>query len=598
MPPARPIHDLAGLLTYRAESRPEDLAFVELAGGDPTGKSLTYGSLARRARRLGGYLARHTAPGDRVLLVFRNQLEFIISFGACLLSGRIAVPVATPTSTRLAARFVRLVETARPALVLATPEIRARAQAVVAGHEATAAVPWPDLPELDDALAGDGPEWAAPDLHGGSIAFCQFTSGSTGNPKGVMVTHANILHNGALLERAFEADASTRLVSWLPFSHDWGLIGAIVFPLYVGIPCAFLDPAAFLYKPAWWLQAISTFRGTMSCAPNFGYEACVERVLEQDCAGLDLADWSVAQIGAEPIQKRTMDRFSERFAPYGFRPEAFHPTYGLAEHTLIVSGLKRRRRPTHLNARRAALEKGLFEECPEGSVRLEALEGEPAERRSGVDLVEAEPRILVGCGLPVAPDLRIVDTETRTTSRDGEVGEVWLSGGSVAGGYWEDPVATRETFAATRADGGNLPHLRTGDLGFLWHDELFLCGRLKDMIIKGGNNHFAEDIEGSVERGHTALRSGCGAAFGVDAAGQERLVVVYELNYGQKPDPPAVIGSIQKAIGRDHNTLADAIVLIQPGTLEKTSSGKVRRREVRRQFLDGELQAIGSWRSW
>jgi acyl-CoA synthetase (AMP-forming)/AMP-acid ligase II len=361
------------------------------------------------------------------------------------------------------------------------------------------------------------------------------------------------------------------------------LIGGIVFPLYVGIPCAFLDPAAFLYKPAWWLQAISTFRGTMSCAPNFGYEVCVERVLERDCDGLDLGAWSVAQIGAEPIQKRTMDRFSERFAPYGFRPEAFHPTYGLAEHTLIVSGVKRRRRPTHLNARRAALEHGVLEECVEDPAHPGPVEG----------------RVLIGCGLPVAPDdLRIVNPETRTSCRQGEVGEVWLSGASVAGGYWQDPVATVETFAATRADGGNSPHLRTGDLGFLWQGELFLCGRLKDMIIKGGNNHFAEDIERSVESGHPALRSGCGAAFGVDAAGQERLVIVYELNYGQKPDLPTVIGSIQRAIGREHNTLADAIVLIQPGTLEKTSSGKVRRREVRRQFLERELQELGGWRSW
>lgn len=576
MPPARQCSDLAALLRYRAETRPDDVAFVALAGGDPTGSPLTYGELERQASQVGGYLARHTQTGDRVLLVFRNQLEFVASFAACLLTGRIAVPVAPPASTRLAARFAGLVRTAQPALVLAAPEVRARARAVVAEHEAATAALWP---EFDEVQAEVGAGWTAPDPSGSTIAFCQYTSGSTGNPKGVAVTHANLLHNGGLLERAFAATASTRLVSWLPFSHDWGLIGGIVFPLYVGIPCAFLDPAAFLYKPAWWLQAISTFRGTMSCAPNFGYEACVERILEGDCAGLDLGAWSVAQIGAEPIQKRTMDRFSERFAPYGFRPEAFHPTYGLAEHTLIVSGLKRHQRPVHLSARRATLEKGRFEECPEGS-------GE-------------EPRVLVGCGLPVAPDdLQIVDPETLRPCSEGEVGEVWMSGPSVAGGYWRDPDATLETFRARRQDAGDRPHLRTGDLGFLWSGELFLCGRLKDMIIKGGNNYFAEDLELSVEASHAALRRGCGAAFAADAAGQERLVIVYELNYGQQPDLPWVIGSIQKGIARDHNTLADAIVLIRPGTLEKTSSGKVRRREVRRQFLEGGLQILGDWRTW
>jgi len=589
VPPARPILDLASLLTYRAETRPDEVAFVALAGSDLTGTSLTYGALDRQARQVGGYLVGHTIPGDRVLLVFRNQLEFVVSFAACLLTGRIAVPVAPPASTRLATRFLRLVQTAEPAIILAPPEIRARALAVVAEHAASAAAPRPVVPEFDDVVAGGGTEWTTPKLSGSTTAFCQFTSGSTGHPKGVVVSHANLLHNGGLLERAFAATSSTRLVSWLPFSHDWGLIGGIVFPLYVGIPCAFLDPAAFLYKPAWWLQAISTFRGTMSCAPNFGYEACVERVLERDCAGLDLSAWSVAQIGAEPIQKRTMDRFTERFAPFGFQAEAFHPTYGLAEHTLIVSGLKRQPRPTHLNAQRGALEKGVFE----------AWAPRPVARERAESTELAEARVLVGCGLPVTPDdLWIVDPETRTACIEGEVGEVWISGPSVAGGYWQDEAATRETFQAAWKDGGDRPHLRTGDLGFLWHDELFLCGRLKDMIIKGGNNHFAEDIELSIEGSHPALRSGCGAAFGVDAAGQERLVIVYELNYGQRPDLPLVIGSIQKGIARAHNTLADAIVLIRPGTLERTASGKVRRREVRRQFLARELQTLGDWRGW
>jgi len=574
LPPARRCLDLADLLRHRAETRPDDVAFVALAGGEPAGTPISYGLLARQAGRAGGYLERHTAAGDRVLLAFRNQIEFVVSFAACLLTGRIAVPVAPPGSTRLAARFAGLVRTAQPALVLAPPDVRVRAQAVVAGEEAAAGVLWP---EFDAVASEEGTRGTTPG--GGALAFCQFTSGSTGSPKGVAVTHANLLHNAALLERAFEATPDTRLVSWLPFSHDWGLIGGIVFPLYVGIPCAFLDPAAFLYKPAWWLQALSTFRGTMSCAPNFGYEACVERVSEPDCEGLDLRPWSVAQIGAEPIQKRTMDRFCERFAPYGFRPETFHPTYGLAENTLIVSGLKRQRRPSHLNARRAALERGAFEESPAGA--------------------REEPRVLVGCGLPVSKDdVRIVDPESKRSCSEGEVGEVWLSGPSVASGYWQDPEATRAAFGAELPETGDRPHLRTGDLAFLRGGELFLCGRLKDLIIKGGNNYFAEDIEQSVEGSHPALRSGCGAAFATDAGGQERLVIVYEVNYGRKPDLPLVIGSIQKGIGRDHQTLADAVVLIRPGSLEKTSSGKVRRREVRRQFLEGELQILGEWRSW
>lgn len=564
-------HSLVQLLEETEERDAQRLAFVYLERGSSPAAELTIAELMRRARRVAACLRALVEPGDRVLLVFPHRLEFIEAFLGCLFAGVVAVPAVPPANRRARESWTAVARATRPSVVLTQDRFRGLVGGLLkeVGPGRVAC--------LEDLYAGEAPPWRAPDLRPETIAYLQFTSGSTGTPKGVVVTHGNLLHNCALLEAAVSLPAGARMVSWLPFFHDWGLVGCVVFPLAVGMPCYLLDPADFLYAPSRWLRAIAQFGAAISCAPSFAYEACATSVREEEKPGLDLSRWEVAMVGAEPVRRETLGRFAASFAGCGFRPEAFYPTYGLAEATLIVSGGNRTAPPVYLAVDRRAL-----------------------EGRRVVPVSEEDPsaRVLVGCGRPVGDQrVRIVDAETCRASAPGEVGEVWVSGSSVTGGYWEQAEETHRTFGASLAgeDGG--PWLRTGDLGFLWGGELFLCGRSKDVIIKAGNNYFAEDIEHSAGGSHPSLRAGCGAAFAVDAAGAERLVVVHELEFGKKPDAK-LIGTMQKRIFDDLGVLADAIVILRPGGLPKTTSGKIRRQRTRALFLGDELDVLTKWSCW
>jgi len=570
LPPGRPFRSLVQLLDDRQEEPPR-LAFVYLERGDSPAAQLTIAELTQRARRIAAHLQARASPGDRVLLVLPHRLEFIEAFLGCLFAGVIAVPAAPPATRRATESWTAVARATRPSVVLtrerSRPLVEGLLQEIGPGR----------LECLENLLAGAAPAWHVPELRPDTVAYLQFTSGSTGAPKGVVVTHGNLLHNCGLLAAAVDLPAGARMVSWLPFFHDWGLVGCVVFPLFLAMPCYLLDPADFAYAPARWLHAITRFRATISCAPNFAYEACAMAVGEDEKRSLELGCWKVAMIGAEPVRRETLGRFTDSFAGCGFRPEAFYPTYGLAEATLLVSGGERTRRPLYLAVDRRAL-----------------------EGRRVVVVPEQDPaaRVLVGCGRPAGDQrVRVVDEETRRGCAPGEVGEVWVSGGSVAGGYWEQLEETQRTFGATLADEDGGPYLRTGDLGFLWDGELFLCGRSKDVIIKAGNNYFAEDVEHSAAGSHSSLRPGCGAAFAVDAAGAERLVIVHELEFGKKVDEK-VIGSMQKRVFDDVGVLADAIVLLRPGSLPKTTSGKIRRQRTRALFLRDELEVLATWRCW
>jgi len=564
------------MLTRAAQDRPDATAYTQLERGDQPGNVLTYRQLEQQTRKLAGYLQGCVQPRERVLLAFRNEHQFIVSFFACLYADVLAVPVPAPTNHKRASQLFRVIEKADPKLILARQDTLSLIQDTVNARFPGRFPNWPDVGEI---LTGAPNAWQEQRPAPESTALLQFTSGSTGNPKGVMVSHSNLIHNCGLLKQALGATADSRLVSWLPFFHDWGLIGCIIFPLYMQMPAAFLDPLTFVYRPHWWLQAIDAFRATISCSPNFGYETCVERVRPEECEGIDLSTWEVAMIGAEPIQKSTIEGFSSRFASIGFRENAFYPTYGLAESTLIVSGNKRPSTPVFINARRSALEKGQLVECDDS---------DPIDRR-----------VLVGCGCPIEQQhVRIVDPDTCQLRDEGTPGEVWISGTSVMDGYWQDPNSTSEVLVAARIDETERKYLRTGDIGFILDEQLFICGRLKDMIIKGGNNYYAEDIEQTVQRSHSSLRVGRGVAFSVEAAGLERLVVVHEAGYGMVPEIDELVGAVQKAISGDHQILADAISLIAPGSLMKTSSGKVRRRLMRSKFMEKELEIVASWQNW
>lgn len=564
------------LLEHHAIESPRTMAFTHLERGEPVG-SLDLGELRVGALRLAAFVIERVEPGSRVLLVFPQSLDFIVAFLGCLYAGAIAVPAALPRNHRAADGLKAVASSAQPALALTS---RGRLSELREVLQDTLADPY-DWCALEDVSADRNLELEdLPKLDRETLAYLQFTSGSTGAPKGVEVTHGNLLHNCALLAEALEPQDEARIVSWLPFFHDWGLIGCVIFPLAMRVSCYFLDPMEFLYSPRRWLDAISRFRATISGSPNFGYQLCCDAIRDSDRKELDLSTWEVAMVGAEPVRKETLERFTAAFSRCGFRREALYPTYGLAESTLIATGGRPGSSPVYLTADRVAL-----------------------ENRQVVITTEESPRsvTLVGCGRALGEqDLRIVDPDTHEDCSAERVGEVWISGESVSRGYWQhtDGSGSNAVHRARRSGDANKDYLRTGDLGFLWKGELFLCGRLKDLIIKGGRNYFAEDIERIVEQAHASLRASCGAAFSVDASGAERLVVAHELSYGKRPPSAEVIRAIQKAVLSELGTSADAIVLLKPGTLPKTTSGKTRRQLTRALFLKDELAAVASMKAW
>ncbi|RKG66806.1 amino acid adenylation domain-containing protein, partial [Corallococcus exercitus] len=538
-----------------------------------------------RARRIATALRERGAVGERVLLLYPPGLDYVAGFFGCLYAGAVAVPAYPPDPMRLERTLPRLraiIQDARASVVLTTSGILDLSDFVFEQAPDFRALHW----MATDALPEGGErDWVAPEGVGAeSLAFLQYTSGSTGTPKGVMLTHGNLLHNLSLIHGAFQARADSVGVIWLPPYHDMGLIGGILEPLHGGFPVALMSPMAFLKRPMAWLEAVSRFGGTISGGPNFAFDLCVRKSTPEQRQALDLSRWEVAFCGAEPIRPETLERFVEAFGPSGFRREAFYPCYGLAEGTLIVSGGEKSAPPVSVTISGGALER---------------------HRADEVGAAEPGARTLVGCGRTLAEQrIAIVDPETLERRASGEVGEVWVSGPSVAQGYWGREDATRETFQARIAREGSGPYLRTGDLGFLRPDgELYVTGRRKDLIILRGRNHYPQDLEATVEAAHPALRPGGGAVFAVEVAGEERAVVVQELDVRRLGDlrkqlevADAAVGAIRQRLAESHEVQAHAVVLIEPGSLPKTSSGKVQRHACRTAFLTGTLQEVMAWR--
>ncbi|MFB1481089.1 non-ribosomal peptide synthase/polyketide synthase, partial [Corallococcus sp. RDP092CA] len=538
-----------------------------------------------RARRIAAALRERGTVGERVLLLYPPGLDYIAGFFGCLYAGAVAVPAYPPDPMRLERTLPRLraiIQDARASVVLTTAGILELSDFVFEQAPDFRALHW----MATDALPEGGErDLVAPEgLGAESLAFLQYTSGSTGTPKGVMLTHGNLLHNLSLIHGAFGARADSVGVIWLPPYHDMGLIGGILEPLFGGFPVTLLSPMTFLKRPMAWLEAVSRHGGTISGGPNFAFDLCVKKSTPEERRALDLSRWEVAFCGAEPIRPETLERFVEAFGPSGFRREAFYPCYGLAEGTLIVSGGEKSAPPVSLTLSGAALERHRAEE---------------------VDAAEPGARTLVGCGRTLAEQrIAIVDPETLERRVTGAVGEVWVSGPSVAQGYWGREEATRETFQARIAgeDGG--PYLRTGDLGFLRPEgELYVTGRRKDLLILRGRNHYPQDLEATVEGAHPALRPGGGAVFSVEVGGEERAVIVQEIDVRKLGDlrkkfdvAEAAVGAVRQRLAESHEVQAHAVVLIEPGSLPKTSSGKVQRHASRAAFLAGTLQEVMTWR--
>ncbi|HYG63041.1 MAG TPA: AMP-binding protein, partial [Thermoanaerobaculia bacterium] len=550
---------LIEVLRRRAAEMPDRPAYAFLADGEVEAERLTWAELEARVRTVAAALSAEVPRGERALLLYPPGLEFVAAFLGCLAAGIIAVPAYPPRPRRDQPRLRSILADATPRIALTTAEL--------AGG----------LPEMAriSRLATDtlpvAPDWDGPLPDPESPAFLQYTSGSTSLPKGVTITHANLVHNSGMIQRAFRQDAESVVVGWLPLYHDMGLIGNVLQPLWCGGRCVLMSPVAFLQRPRRWLEAIGRYRATTSGGPNFAYQLCAQKIGPAEREGLDLSSWQVAFNGAEPVRAEALERFAAAFGPQGFRREAFYPCYGLAEATLFVSG--------------ATLGE---------PVRVEAVDAAALERHEAVPAGEETARRLVSCGRAWdGQRIAIVDPESGAELPPGRVGEVWVAGPSVAAGYWGRPEVTERDFQA-RLDLGDGPFLRTGDLGFLKDGELFVTGRLKDLIILRGRNHYPQDLERTAEAGHAELRPGGAAAFAVEVNGEERLVVAAEVERRWRAELEELAAAVRRTVAEEHEVQVYEVVLLKPGGLPKTSSGKVQRHACRAGYLDGTLEALGT----
>ena len=563
------------VLTERARRFGDKVAFAYCRDGEEESDRLTYRQLDLRARAIASVLQQQDSANDRVLVLCPSGLDFIAAIFGCFYVGTVAIPVHPPLHSRLMPRVASIVADARAGFVLTTSEVQTELKPIVDEMPGGGSLRWcaVDVDVQDDAMA-----WFSPEINPDSTAFVQYTSGSTGTPNGVHLTHGNLLANLEDIGRMLPVDG-VRVVSWLPLHHDMGLIGVTFGVVYAGGAGFLMPPSAFIQRPMRWLETISRYRADFSVAPNFAYDLCVERSTAEERAALDLSNWTSALSGAEPVRATTMQRFAEAFAPAGFRQQVFRPVYGLAEATLFVSG----------NADRGAAP--TVRHVDSVALREDRVTAVPPEHPTAASVV--------GCG-PVAEsqEVVIVDPVTRTRCRRDEVGEIWIGGANVARGYWGKPAETEETFRARTSDPEHGPYLRTGDLGFLLDGELFVAGRLKDVVIIRGRNYYPNDIEFTVQQTHSGLLNGRGAAFSVTPeTGPEQLVVVQEIDRAQitEINTETVIGGIRSAITAEHAIQPHAVLLVDQLRIPTTSSGKVRRRACKQKFIDGQLEVFAQW---
>ena len=562
------------LLRARAAEQPDERAYVFLSDRGGEEASLTFSELERRASALAAQLVDRGQRGERALLMFPPGLDFIVAFFGCLIAGTIAVPMMPPRRVGARDSSASIVADCTPRFALTSPGLQVARSDLEERLKATA-LDFIYIDATKEAEAPAGSIFPAPGPQ--DLAFLQYTSGSTSDPKGVMVSHGNLLANSEMIRLVYGNTRATTYVSWVPLYHDMGLILNVLQTLYVGSLCVLMAPVSYMRRPLTWLRAISDYRAEFATAPNFAFDLCVDRFRPDQMAGIDLSGWKVALNGAEPVRAETMERFIATFAPYGFDPKACSPAYGLAEATLLASGGGRGR--------------GLVKR----RVSREALQRNRAAAPSSDE--DAQPA--AGCGKAlVAERLAIVDPETRRRLQTGDVGEIWISGPNVAQGYWQNAKATTATFHARIEAEAEERWLRTGDLGFLDDTgELFVTGRIKDVIIIRGVNHYPQDLEDTIQASHPALRRHGGAAFSIpDEHGEERLVVTQEVERTQMRHVSIddIEGAIREAVATEHELAIQEIVLIRPGNLPKTTSGKIQRGVARRLFLDGRLAELES----
>ncbi len=563
------------LIAGYAELQPSRDALVFLENGEDQSAALDYRALHQRAMAIAAELKHRGLQGERVLLLLPSGMEYVLAFFGCLYAGVVAVPAYPPRNNWHAERVAVIARDAGACATLTLSNLGSEISARLLDAGSSAAEAIIAIDRIDLMRAG----FAEQQIGADTLAYLQYTSGSTGNPKGVMVRHGDLLKNCALYSAALGLEKGETLVSWLPIFHDMGLVQGIVMPLTLGGTAVFMPPAALLQKPVSWLRAISRYRAAFSGGPNFAYELCASKTAPEELDGLDLSCWRAALNAAEPISPATVRKFAEKFSAAGLQSTTLIGGFGLAEATLYVSCGKAGEAVPALWINRHALE--------QGRVEIGAAEqpGCQALISSGV----------VG----VDPEVCIVDAERGQRCAPSEIGEIWVCGSSVCAGYWQLERETKETFGATLAERPGRRYMRTGDLGFIHDGQLYVTGRLKDLIIIRGANHYPQDLEQTAENSHPALRKGgWGAAFTLDdAPDAPQLVLVHEVERTarKKLDVNEVGLAVMQAITGQHGIDVDIVVLVEPAGVPKTSSGKIQRKPCKQLFLDNELREIGRW---
>ncbi len=566
-----PFSSLVDLLGRRAAEQRDERAYVFLSDKGDEEAALTFGELQRCAGAVAARLRQSSAPGDRALLLFGPGLDFIIAYFGCVLAGLIPVPMMLPRRNSSLDSSATIVASCTPRFLMTNARVRTARPDVIERFSG----PQMQWFTVDQAEQSGEAEHGLPMPSPNDIAFLQYTSGSTSDPKGVMVTHGNLIENLEMIRLTLGNTRRSTYASWVPLYHDMGLILNVLQSLYLGSLCVLLAPVTFIQRPLSWLRAIHQYRAEVTAAPNFAFDLCVQRFRADQMQGIDLSCWKLAINAAEPVRADTIERFTTTFGCYGFDPHAMCPLYGMAEATLLISSSRRGANPVIR------------------PVSMDAFRRNEIATPAGAQ----DTQRVVGCGENIVGQrIAIVDPQTRRRLPPDCIGEVWVGGAHICKGYWRNPEATRATFdARIEGDDDNELWLRTGDLGFMdAAGELFITGRHKDMIIVRGMNYYPQDIENTVYDSHPALRRHCGAAFSVLTDSGEKVVLVQEVErtHRRDLDLDEIAACIREAVANEHEIALDTIVLIRPGAIPKTTSGKIQRSLARQMWLQNSFEPI------
>jgi len=569
---------LVDVLRERAEAQPHKRAYSFLDEGGSEAETLTYGELDAHARRIAARLQSVGNAGQRALLMFPAGLDFLKAFFGCLYAGVIAIPVPSPEASRLKRTLPRLRAVVADGQVSVLVSTAATLELIAGASAGVSELEQVKFVDIDAVASEEIDRWQDPRMSPQDLAYLQYTSGSTTNPKGVMLSHGNVVHHCGNVQSVCEYNERSVSVTWLPYFHDYGLVEGLLVPLCNATPCYVMSPFAFLKRPFLWLSAMSRYRATHTQAPNFAYDQCVRRVKPEQVSLLDLSSVESMGNGAEPINPNVLEDFTAKFASCGFRWQAFCPAYGLAEATLMISCCSPSRQPRIGRFQAEALRENRV---------VPASDDDPTARR------------ITSCGRIVGhAKVVLVNSDTRTSCAPDQVGEIWVSDPAVALGYWQRALETQETFGAFLDDTGEGPFLRTGDLGFLRDGELYIVSRIKDLIIIAGTNHYPQDIEWTVERCHPALRPQAVAAFSIEVGGEERLVIAPEVERGAvqgEKDIKEIFDSVRRAVAENHELQVFTIALLSRGVIPKTASGKIQRHACWNLVQSGCTDILATW---